>query len=104
MCRCADSTTAFDLASVPISGGSGCSSSMYRQMATDSSITVPSSSTRVGSRLRGLIARKSADRFSPVGMSTWTVVYLDTLLGEKDPYPTGIGRHRVFVQLHRASS
>ena len=39
-------------------------------MATDSSITVPSSRTSVGSRPRGLMARKSSPRFSPPMMST----------------------------------
>jgi hypothetical protein len=59
-------------ASVPISGGSGCSSSRYRQIATDSDIAVPSSSTSTGSRCSGLSLVTSSDLCPSCPISTGT--------------------------------
>src|SRR5216684_8389753 len=50
-------TSAFSFAVSPSKSGVGWTSSMYRQIAGTSPMAVPSSSTRVGTTRRGLIAR-----------------------------------------------
>jgi hypothetical protein len=58
---------------VPKRDGCGLSSSTYRQMATDSAMNVPSSSSSKGILPIGFLPRYSGVRFSPFILSTSTV-------------------------------
>ncbi len=69
--RCHISTSACPFGPTPMSGGSGWISSRYRQIATDSEMHVPSSSSSTGTPPSGFFFRNSGARFSFAPRSTW---------------------------------
>src|SRR6516165_3735252 len=96
------STTARSTASIPSSGGSGWSSSKYRQIATDSAMQVPSSSSNTGSPRYGFRFSASGVR-GEVGALKQVELnhrHRDALLGQEDADAARIGRPGIVIELH----
>src|SRR5215469_12819178 len=94
------STTARSTVSTPISGGSGCISSKYRQIATDSAMQVPSSSSNTGSPPYGLRFSASGERFAPWNKSTCSSGTVTPFFGQEDANAARIGRAGEVVEFH----